>query len=249
MENQKNNKGVIALLIIIIIILSVLCILFATGTITFKSNNIDNKENNENITDNNNQNQEIQNNTNEINNNEIDKTTLNKLFDIIGIPSTNNPYGSSELNDYISNNDYTKNANEILRHTNIGIIEDNIDVDVNECAPRCNVYTKENADNLIKIYNLPGTINDYFTKSTKLENIYILHISTSVAAEWNGPDAGITHDVTSEYINSTDIKITDKQIIKKYNENRELQATNQTTTFIFKKDNENKFYLDNVTVK
>jgi len=38
-ENQKNNKGVIALLIIIIVILSALCILFATGTISFNMNN------------------------------------------------------------------------------------------------------------------------------------------------------------------------------------------------------------------
>lgn len=38
MENQKNNKGVIALLVVIIVILSALCILFATGTINLKSN-------------------------------------------------------------------------------------------------------------------------------------------------------------------------------------------------------------------
>ena len=38
MENQKNDKTVIVLLIIIIAILSALCVLFATGTISFKSN-------------------------------------------------------------------------------------------------------------------------------------------------------------------------------------------------------------------
>ena len=38
MENQKNNKGVIALLIVIIVILSTLCILFATDTISFNTN-------------------------------------------------------------------------------------------------------------------------------------------------------------------------------------------------------------------
>ena len=42
MENQKNNKGVIALLIVIIVILSALCVLFATGTISLKSNNENN---------------------------------------------------------------------------------------------------------------------------------------------------------------------------------------------------------------
>ena len=45
MESQRNNKGVIILLIIVIVILSVLCILFATGTISLKSNDVDNKEN------------------------------------------------------------------------------------------------------------------------------------------------------------------------------------------------------------
>ena len=47
MESQKSYKGVIALLIIIIIVLSALCILFATGTISFKSSNVDNNETNE----------------------------------------------------------------------------------------------------------------------------------------------------------------------------------------------------------
>lgn len=53
MENQKNYKGVISLLIVIIIILSALCVLFATGTISFKSNDVANNETNENINDNN----------------------------------------------------------------------------------------------------------------------------------------------------------------------------------------------------
>ena len=51
MENQKNNKGVIALLIVIIIILSALCILFATGTISLKSNDADNNKTNPNVND------------------------------------------------------------------------------------------------------------------------------------------------------------------------------------------------------
>ena len=56
MENQKNNKGVIALLIVIIVILSALCVLFATGTISLKSNNVDNNETNQNVIDDNNEN-------------------------------------------------------------------------------------------------------------------------------------------------------------------------------------------------
>ena len=52
MENQKNNKGVIALLIVIIVILSTLCILFATGTISFNSNKANENDINENVNNN-----------------------------------------------------------------------------------------------------------------------------------------------------------------------------------------------------
>lgn len=47
MEEKRNNKGVIVLLIVLILILSVLCVLFATDTINFNKNN-DNNEVNEN---------------------------------------------------------------------------------------------------------------------------------------------------------------------------------------------------------
>ena len=46
MENQKNNKGVITLLVVIIVILSVLCILFATGTISFNTNKVNDNNTN-----------------------------------------------------------------------------------------------------------------------------------------------------------------------------------------------------------
>ena len=53
MENQKSNKRIITLLIVIIIILSVLCVLFATGTISFNSNKANDDKINENFNDNN----------------------------------------------------------------------------------------------------------------------------------------------------------------------------------------------------
>lgn len=48
MENQKNNKGVIALLIVIIVILATLCVLFATGTINLSNKESVNNNQNEN---------------------------------------------------------------------------------------------------------------------------------------------------------------------------------------------------------
>lgn len=63
MENQKNDKTVIVLLIIIIAILSALCVLFATGTISFKSN--DTEVNNPNQSANKNNDSETKNITTE----------------------------------------------------------------------------------------------------------------------------------------------------------------------------------------
>lgn len=48
MENQKNNKGVIALLIVIIVILATLCVLFATGTINLSNKGTADNNQNEN---------------------------------------------------------------------------------------------------------------------------------------------------------------------------------------------------------
>ena len=51
MENQKNNKGVIVFLTILVIVLTVLCVLFATGTIDLsnkvKTNDTSNNSNQE----------------------------------------------------------------------------------------------------------------------------------------------------------------------------------------------------------
>ena len=53
MDNPKKNKIIISLLVVIIAILSVLCILFATGTISLKNVTTDNNKTNQNVTDNN----------------------------------------------------------------------------------------------------------------------------------------------------------------------------------------------------
>lgn len=79
MENQKNNRGVIALLIVIIVILSVLCVLFATETISFKYNDVDTNEKNDNVADNNQTNQNA--NENNITNNEENENYLKFVID------------------------------------------------------------------------------------------------------------------------------------------------------------------------
>lgn len=74
MEKQ-NNKGIIVLLVIIIIIISVLCVLFATGTISLK--NIE-TNNNQDISENNNET-----NTDKDNNISNDDISEEKLVNII----------------------------------------------------------------------------------------------------------------------------------------------------------------------
>lgn len=45
MEKEKNNKGLIIVLSILVVLLAVLCVLFATGTISLKSKTVNNNEN------------------------------------------------------------------------------------------------------------------------------------------------------------------------------------------------------------
>lgn len=60
MENQKNNKGVNSILVVIIVILSALCVLFATDTISFNSNKIDANNTQENSSSDNERNHETE---------------------------------------------------------------------------------------------------------------------------------------------------------------------------------------------
>ena len=76
MENQKNNKGVIALLIVIIVILSALCILFATGTIILNTNKVNDNDINENVNDNN-----VENNDEEKESNWVDYLLSRHILD------------------------------------------------------------------------------------------------------------------------------------------------------------------------
>ena len=54
MEQEKNNKGAIILLVALVVILAVLCVLFATGTINFKSETLKDSTTNTTETDSNN---------------------------------------------------------------------------------------------------------------------------------------------------------------------------------------------------
>ena len=101
MENQKNNKGVITLLLVIIVILSALCVFFATGTIGFKSNDIDNNEINGNINDDNNINDQngIENND-EVDSNDKNDINIqeNEKYKTITLSKENESFDLDKLN-------------------------------------------------------------------------------------------------------------------------------------------------------
>ena len=48
MEKEKNNKGLIILLSILVVLLAALCVLFATGIISFNGNDVNNDNSNKN---------------------------------------------------------------------------------------------------------------------------------------------------------------------------------------------------------
>lgn len=160
------------------------------------------------------------------------------MFDAIGIPSKNSTYGNHRLSYYISNKDYYKNAATIISlYGNTWGKDSLFSVDLpsgyependkgacpNGKNPNCMLISKENAETIFELYNFPGKVTDYFNVSSEYDNIFAMDVTnTTVELKWNGPDAGVIHNVVSEYINTNDIKITDKQIVSYYNDNGQI---------------------------
>ena len=131
MENQNNNKGVIALLIVIIVILATLFVLFATGTISFNSNNINNNEINQDNNENNNENNNINDKNETINikilsidNVSIDKDAPNEKMFVTG--KMNLSYKSSDfITTSMSGYCVGKNNEKYTKHPGSGWIKYN----------------------------------------------------------------------------------------------------------------------------
>lgn len=88
MEKEKNNKGVIALLVVMIVVLGVLCVLFATDTINLskntKTNDTINNDgtNNNTVEENKNSENVIENTDNNTNNNTNQETTIKYFYNV-----------------------------------------------------------------------------------------------------------------------------------------------------------------------
>lgn len=263
---KKNKSGIIiGILIGIIIILTTLVILFATDTISFKNNKDNNNENNSETSNNENNNiQEENNNQTNITNNGIDTDTLNYLLKGLGIPTNSTDYGNSKLSYYVSKSDYKKYARAIIIASavngdgNIDGVElpDNYnkyeDKGACEDAIGCAIISEEKAHEILRLYNFGGYLTDYFHKSSVLDKMYGIHFGgTLVIGEFNGPDAGINHTVTSELIDGI-IKITDEQEITYYDVDNSNKLTNKKQTVIFsfiEGLNTGEYFLSNVEVK
>lgn len=98
MENKQNNKGIIALLILIIVTLSVVCVLFATGTISLKNKEYNITNNNSN---NESKNDTTNNNSNNESRNDINDKLAYKLGDVVKLSKI-------KIDSDISDDDYTE---------------------------------------------------------------------------------------------------------------------------------------------
>lgn len=147
MENQKNNKIVIILLVVIIVILSVLCILFATGTINYNSNKENDNDVNKNINDNNN----ILDDNSDLDNNENTDTDI--VFDYKLEAKTsvkvdllwNNKYDTIEvINGNLKVNDETFSIkNDKIKYFYLQRYQSSASVVVHYLTEKGNIYVTE----------------------------------------------------------------------------------------------------------
>lgn len=260
MENKKNNKGLIIVLVIIIILLSVFCILLARGVISFNSEKPNNEINDEyndsgsNLKDG---------NDNDQNDMIVDEEVLNSLYSIIGILPIDQHYRNDCLNVAISDNNYKENYKSIfswyanLMSLNTSHYDDAQCQSSEECkiaysCAACTSITKEDAREILRMYNFNNDISDFLTTLPTYSNEYAYSSYT------NHPgfcEFEIKHTTSSKYLNSSDIRIVDNQNVTEYkiaddHSNDNIKSSKkQIVTYDFRKDDDGEYYLYNVNVE
>ena len=168
MENQKNNKGVIALLIVIIIILSALCVLFATRTIDFKSKDASDNEIKENINDNNAGSNDD--NSNVINNTK-DEIIKKYFYDV-------NDLSVKALPEYQVFADISKNSN-VVETVDFGFEKDyRADLDISGNVSVLKYGKSENEENISGKLNVTGVIDIIQFNLPSMESNQLLYLLT-----------------------------------------------------------------------
>lgn len=222
MENQKNNKGVIALLIVIIVILSTLCILFATGTISFNSNKVNENETNINdkIEDGQNQGQTVGTTLNEEDAMNIIKSVMKKSFNYIYALSPE--CGDRDINDSFQENNQTYEASTTFKTQS-------------DLKKHLHTFL---SDNVIKSVEEKYVVDMYKEKNNKL---YCLNSAKGCGWTYNDNDTNYTigNITNSEIAAGGNIFYETCGNVKKV----------IPVSFVLKKDSDNNWILDTFLTK
>lgn len=264
MENQKNNKGVIAIAIILFLL-----VLGLGGYIIYDK--IYNSQNSNNLTSNDNKIEDSTSNLYE--NTEINKEILDELYRIIGVLPTEDeeilaprhclnvavtntnymgiPYANDVFSWYVIT--YNKEADyEKYKDANIYVSDGTVKVSAYHCAV-CFTIEKTEAEKFKNLYYFGPEEKFEFIKDNveNYDNIYgaIQSLGTPIQCDYN-----VKHNIIKTYVEKgtmmENIYITDKQLVTKYDvfdNNSISQLTNQTVNYVFsKKIDDDNYYLSQV---
>lgn len=266
MEKEKNNGGLIALVIVLFLLVLGLGGYIVYDKVLSPSNNknLNGNDTNENAT--NTTVTEI--NGLKVNNNSVTENDLNTAFDVLGLAqSSDEVYKNNCLNAYVSDANYkgnskkifvwyvishkleTNHGNEILRD-----VDGDGKADVGACggAADCGTIKKSDATKIIKLYGLTN-MNDQFEEMlAPYTDEYIINYYNLSGLHPITCNVSTKHDITAKYDDKKNIIIIDNQNVTEYGylgESDQVKSQkDQTVTYILKNDN-NDYYLDSVSVK
>lgn len=254
-EKKKRSPVVILLIVFVLTVIGVALGIFLFTKFGNKGNNEENNTPVEETTQ-----TSLSNNV--INNTNVDTEKLNEVLNLVGIASSSDIANNNSLNYYVSNSNYVDNGNEIILYYAVnsdGNTSSEITYpeeydkmsDVGACsdAVSCALISKVDAENMLKKFNLGTDLTKYFFKSSEIEDVYGIHYGgTLVLDMFNNPDAGITHNVSAETVNESDISIIDNQTINTVGTDGNMQNTTKNVTYLFKLSDDGSYHLDSVTV-
>ena len=252
---KKRSPVVILLIVFVLTVIGVALGIFLFNKFGNKGNNEENNTPVEETTQ-----TSLSNNI--INNTNVDSEKLNEVLNLVGIASSSDIANNNNLNYYVSNSNYVDNGNDIIVYyavnsdgnTNSEITypeEYDKKSDVGACsdAVSCALITKTDAENVLKKFNLGTDLTKYFFKSSEIEDVYGIHYGGTLVLDiFNNPDAGITHNVSAETVNESDISVIDNQTINTVGTDGSMQNTTKNVTYLFKVSDDGTYHLDSVNI-
>ena len=233
MENKNYYNGIIILLIVIIVVLSVLCVLFATGTISFNSNKVNDDEIKENVNESNNNNE-----------NSILKLDANKewIYDAnYNLPTNKESYyGDSDHTKLIKasdlvvpyiniNSDDAKNINQEiykLYEDLINKFNENLKDEIWYTLVDYKTYTNNDIISVVIITESSGTdipMYNYYTYNFNLKNGKLLsyndvykYVGIIDEEITDKATQAVTNALINEYSNGDDFDIYNNKSINNY---------------------------------